>query len=168
VLIPVHVIFFRVTRRHYAQVSSQLSLQGWTPKEVGHNVVLLPISGLQRAVVGALAYARTLSPDVRAVYVNTDHASATRLEQQWREFGGGTPLVVLDSPYRSLMEPLLDYIDQVRGAAPEAFVTVVLPEFVPARWWHHVFHNQRALLVKGALLFTPNTVVTSVPFHLRE
>jgi hypothetical protein len=64
------------------------------------------------------------------------------------------------------MEPLLEYIDQVDAAEPDDFVTIVLPEFVPARWWHHVFHNQRALLIKGALLFRPNVVVTSVPFHL--
>jgi amino acid transporter len=167
-LIPVHVFFFRATHRHYKQVSAQLSLRSWTPQKTGKNVVLLPISGLQRAVVGALEYARTLSSDVRAVYVNTDHASTTQLQDQWRQFGDGVPLVVLDSPYRSLMEPLLEYIDEVRTTGSADYVTVVLPEFVPARWWHHVFHNQRALLVKGALLFTPNTVVTSVPFHLKE
>ena len=71
-----------------------------------------------------------------------------------------------ESPYRSLMEPLLEYIEQLNRDIPDDYVTVVLPEFVPARWWHHLFHNQRALLIKGALLFKPNTVVTSVPFHL--
>jgi hypothetical protein len=76
--------------------------------------------------------------------------------------------VVLESPYGSLMEPLLEYIDKVGASQPQDFVTIVLPEFVPARWWHHVFHNQRALLIKGALLFRPNVVVTSVPFHLRQ
>ena len=78
------------------------------------------------------------------------------------------PLVVLESPYRSLMEPLLEYIEQIDAAQPDDFVTIVLPEFVPARWWHHVFHNQRALLIKGALLFRPRVVVTSVPFHLHH
>jgi hypothetical protein len=66
------------------------------------------------------------------------------------------------------MEPLLEYVEQVSAASPGDYVTVVLPEFVPARWWHHLFHNQSALLIKGALLFKPNTVVTSVPFHLRK
>ena len=75
---------------------------------------------------------------------------------------------MLDSPYRSLMEPLLEYIEQVSRADTSTYVTVVLPEFVPARWWHHLFHNQSALLIKGALLFKPNTVVTSVPFHLQR
>jgi hypothetical protein len=74
--------------------------------------------------------------------------------------------VVLDSPYRSLMEPLLEHIEQTQTANPEDYVTVILPEFLPARLWHHLLHNQRALLIKGALLFRKNVVVTSVPFHL--
>jgi hypothetical protein len=81
-------------------------------------------------------------------------------------WGGRSQLVVLDSPYRSLMEPLLQYIEDVEHERPEDYVTIVLPEFVPARWWQHLLHNQRALLIKGALLFRRNTVVTSVPFHL--
>ena len=78
------------------------------------------------------------------------------------------PLVVLESPYRSLMEPLLEYVEHINDRSSSDYVTVVLPEFVPARWWHHLFHNQSALLIKGALLFKKNTVVTSVPFHLRH
>jgi len=82
--------------------------------------------------------------------------------------GTGRALVVLRSPYRSLLRPLLEYIDEADDARPDNFVTVVLPEFVPGRWWHHLLHNQRALLIKGALLFKPNTIVTSVPFHLQK
>ena len=75
-------------------------------------------------------------------------------------------LVVLESPFRSLMEPLLEYIEQVERERTNAYITVVLPEFVPSQWWHHLLHNQRALLIKGALLFRPSVVTTSVPFHL--
>ncbi len=128
--------------------------------------MLLPLSGVHRAVVQALDYARTLSPDVRAVYVNIDPATTARMEEEWATWGQGAPLVVLDSPYRSLMEPLLEYIERVEAEHPDGYVTVVLPEFIPARWWHHLFHNQRALLIKGALLFRPRIIVTSVPFHL--
>ena len=117
--------------------------------------MLVPISGIQRAVVEALEYARTLSRDVAAVYVNIDPLETERVRTQWERWGEGVPLVVLDSPYRSLMEPLLEYIEQVYRERPDDYVTVVLPEFVPARWWHHLFHNQRALLIKGALLFKP-------------
>ena len=76
-------------------------------------------------------------------------------------------LVVLESPFRSVLEPLLDYINQIEVERTNAYITIVLPEFVPSRWWHHLLHNQRALLIKGALLFRPNVIVTSVPFHLR-
>lgn len=167
-LIPLHVFLFRATRRHYDEVARQLSLDGWTNGTRHRNTVLVPMSGVHRAVVQALEYAKTLSPDVRAIYVNIDPAATAQMCTQWKKWGDGVPLVVLESPYRSLMEPLLEYIDQVDAAQPDDFVTIVLPEFVPARWWHHVFHNQRALLIKGALLFRPNVVVTSVPFHLKH
>jgi amino acid transporter len=167
-LIPANVIFFRATGKHYATVSAQLSLHGWRPQSVRTNTVIVPISGIQRAVVGALDYAKTLSGDVRAVYVNMDPVETERLRTQWSEWGEGVPLVVLESPYRSLIEPLLEYVERLNVSGPRDYVTVVLPEFVPARWWHHLFHNQNALLIKGALLFTPHTVVTSVPFHLQE
>lgn len=165
-LIPFNVLLFTITRRHYSKVALQLSLEGWQPGRCRQNTVIVPISGIQRAVVEALTYAKTLSPDVRAVYVNIDPPATTRLRAQWEHYGAELPLLVLESPYRSLMEPLLEYIEEVRAEHPGDYVTVVLPEFVPARWWHHLFHNQRALLIKGALLFQPNTVVTSVPFHL--
>jgi amino acid transporter len=166
-LIPVHVLFFRLTKHHYDVVAAELSMKGWgegAPRRT--NTVLVPISGVHRAVAQAVEYAKTLSPDVRAVYVRVDPAITQRLEDDWRQWGQGVPLVVLDSPYRSLMEPLLEYIEQVDAERPDDFLTVVLPEFVPAKWWHHLFHNQRALLIKGALLFKPDVVVTSVPFHL--
>jgi amino acid transporter len=167
-LIPVHVVLFRATRRHYDEVARQLSLDGWTNGTRHRNTVLVPMSGVHRAVVQALEYAKTLSPDVRAIYVNIDPAATEHMCAQWKKWGDGVPLIVLESPYRSLMEPLLEYIDQVDASQPDDFVTIVLPEFVPARWWHHIFHNQRALLIKGALLFRPNVVVTSVPFHLNR
>ena len=167
-LIPILVIFFRVTNTHYSAVASQLTLTDWQPEERHHNRVIVPISGVQRAVVSALDYARTLSSDVRAVYIDVDPAVTTQVQNDWNKWGRGVPLVVLASPFRSLMEPLLEYIEQLEAEHPDHYVTVVLPEFVPARWWHHLFHNQRALLIKGALLFKPNTVVTSVPFHLER
>lgn len=165
-LIPIQVVFFRVTKSHYDTVASQLTLAEWQPEERHHNRVIVPISGVHRAVVSALDYARTLSSDVRAVYVDVDPAVTTQIRRDWETWGRRVPLVVLDSPFRSLLEPLLEYVEQLDANHPDDYLTVVLPEFVPARWWHHLFHNQRALLIKGALLFKRNTIVTSVPFHL--
>ena len=167
-LIPVLVAVFKATGRHYQHVADQLSLQGWKGETRQHSTVLVPIGGVQRAVLQAIGYARSLSDDVRALFVDTDANATERVRQEWERWGGGTKLEILQSPYRSLMEPLLEYIDQLQVTNPNDYVTVILPEFVPAQWWQHLLHNQRALLIKGALLFRPRVVVTSVPFHLER
>jgi amino acid transporter len=167
-LIPLIVALFQATRRHYDHVSSQLTLRGYVPQARVHNTVIIPVGGIQRAVVEALRYAETLSDDVRAIYVDVDLAGTEQIRRDWGTWGGKVQLVVLPSPYRSMMEPLLEYIEQIGAERQDDYVTVILPEFVPARWWQHLLHNQRALLIKGALLFRPNTVVTSVPFHLAK
>ena len=167
-LIPLIIATFKATRRHYDHVASQLTLRGYAPNRRLHNTVIVPVGGLTRAVVEALRYGESLSDDVRAIYVDVDSASTEKIKLEWYMWGGRAHLVILDSPYRSLMEPLLEYIEAVERERPEDYVTVVLPEFVAARWWQHLLHNQRALLIKGALLFRPNTVVVSVPFHLSK
>jgi hypothetical protein len=167
-VIPLIVMLFKATRRHYEHVASELTLRGYVPQARVHNTVLIPIGGVQRAVVEALRYAETLSDDVRAVYVNVDPVSTENVRRDWVTWGGTVRLIVLPSPYRSLMEPLLEYIGLVADERPNDYTTVILPEFVPKHWWHHLLHNQTSLLIKGALLFRPNTVVTSVPFHLSK
>jgi len=167
-LIPLIVAIFKATQRHYQRVAAQLTLKGYEPPPRRHNTVLIPIGGIQRAVVEALRYAETLSDDVRAVYVDVDAKATAQIQREWPTWGGHVQLVVLESPFRSLMEPLLEYIGNVEDERKDDYVTIILPEFVPARWWQHLLHNQRALLIKGALLFRPNTVVTSVPFHLAK
>jgi amino acid transporter len=167
-LIPIIVAVFKATRRHYDHVGAQLTLKGYEPQRRAHNTVVMPIGGMQRAVVEALRYAETLSDDVRAVYVDIDPRATEQIRGDWDTWGGRVKLVVLPSPYRSVMEPLLEYISQVERDQPDDYVTVILPEFVPAQWWQHLLHNQSALLIKGALLFRPNLVVTSVPFHLER
>ncbi|HXD74500.1 MAG TPA: APC family permease [Vicinamibacterales bacterium] len=167
-LIPFIVYLFKMTRKHYDHVASQLTLRGYKPHSKAHNIVVMPIGGMQRAVVEALRYAETLSDDVRAVYVDIDPRATEQIRKDWIQWGGRVQLVVLDSPYRSVMEPLLEYIDAVEKERPDDYISVILPEFVPAKWWQHLLHNQSALLIKGALLFRPNLVVTSVPFHLER
>ncbi|HUK35122.1 MAG TPA: APC family permease [Vicinamibacterales bacterium] len=167
-LIPVIVLLFKETRKHYDHVAAQLTLRGYSPAPRAHNTVVMPIGGLQRAVVEALRYAETLSDDVRAVYVDIDPRATEQIRRDWVEWGGRVKLIVLPSPYRSVMEPLLDYIKRVELERPDDYVSVILPEFVPKKWWQHLLHNQSALMIKGALLFRPNLVVTSVPFHLER
>jgi amino acid transporter len=165
-LIPILVVVFKQTRVHYRHVAAQLSLKDWRSEAPQHSTVLVPIGGVHRAVLQAVGYARSLSEDVRAVFVDTDPAATAKVRCDWARYGADAKLEILPSPYRSLMEPLLEYIDDLQTAHPHDYVTVVLPEFIPARWWQHLLHNQRALLIKGALLFRPRVVVTSVPFHL--
>jgi amino acid transporter len=167
-LIPVLVAHFLAIHRHYEKVAQQLSLKGHAVADKKRNTVIVPIGGVHRAVVQALEYARTLSDDVRAIYVDVDPHATQEIRDQWSRWGKGIRLEILASPFRSVMEPLLEYIELTNDERPDDFITVLLPEFVPARWWHHLLHNQRALLIKGALLFRPNIVVTSVPYHLHD
>jgi hypothetical protein len=119
-------------------------------------------------VVKAIQYAQLLSPGAKAVYVETDPERTRRLEEKWGKWGMGVPLIVLTSPYRSLLGPLLEYIDHLQQRDENHVVTIVLPEFIPARWWQHLLHNQTALLIKGSFLFRKNVIVTDVPYHLRH
>jgi amino acid transporter len=166
VLMPVLVSLFLAIRRHYAEVARQLSLENFGAPAPMEHVVLVLVGDLQRGVVQALQYARTLSPSAKAVYVELDPDKTRRLEERWGKWGMGVPLVVLTSPYRMLRPPLLDYLDHLQARGEHIMVTIVIPEFIPARWWQHLLHNQTALLIKGSLLFRKNVVVTDVPYHL--
>jgi len=170
VVIPFLVVTFIVMHRHYDEVARELSLEGLDEPPRFQHTVLVLIGDVHRGVVRAVQYARTLAPTatVRAVYVETDPARTARLEEKWGKWGLGVPLVVLTSPYRSLLRPLLDYLDQIQSRGDDQMVTIVLPEFLPRHWWQHVLHNQTALLVKGALLFRKNTVVADVPYLLKH
>ena len=169
VLIPTLVVAFTVVRRHYDQVARQLSVEGAEPEPplTAHSVLVL-IGDVHRGVLRALRYARALSPDARGVYVEITAEQTRRVEERWSRFADGMPLVVLRSPYRSVAGPLLEYLDQLQQQSADHLVTIILPEFIPARWWQHLLHNQTALLIKGALLFRRGVIVTNVPYHLQE
>jgi len=169
VLIPILVTVFRLTRTHYESVAEQLSLANVEVDTTPHgHIVIVPIGGVHRAVIEALRYASALAKDVRAVYVNVNPDSLVHLKKDWPVWGSHVKLVVLQSPFRSMTEPLLDYIDRMEKEHPDDYITVVLPEFVVKHWWHHLLHNQSALTLKAALLFRPRVVTTSVPFHLKQ
>jgi amino acid transporter len=167
VLIPLLIMFFRAIRSHYKAVSEQVALsRGHRPPMPRRNIVVLPIGGVNRAVIRAVDYARSRSGDIRAVLVDVDPEETARVEIQWAQWGCGVPLTVLPSPYRSVLSSLLDYLEQVLQKDQECWVTVVIPEILPARWWQNILHNQRAFMLKGALLFKDRVILTDVPFHL--
>src|SRR6266704_2055621 len=165
-LIPLFVIFFLRTHRHYFYVRQQLSLREIEQERPLRHTAIVPISAVNRATVFAVRYAKSIAHEVEAVHVAIDPARVEQVRQQWKAWGAGVPLRVLESPYRSMVQPLVDHIDDLmHGRRRNEMVTVVLPEFVTAHWWEGLFHNQSAFLIKGALLFRPGVVVTSVPFH---
>jgi amino acid transporter len=168
VLIPLLVALFRAIHRHYMDVATQLTTEGAQKVQPVRHEVVVPISGIHRGVLQALEYAKAIAGGghVTAIYINVDDEATQKLREKWSGFVEGVELVVIASPYRSLVGPLTRYIDRRLVLHPEEVVTVVLPEFVPAKWWHHLLHNQSSLMLKGALLFKPNVIVISVPYHL--
>jgi amino acid transporter len=166
-LIPLLISMFKKIQWHYKMADWQLSLAMYDrPKHPPPNVVVMPIGSVNRAVVIALDYVRQRAQDIRAVHVDVDPDVTAKVKADWEKWGAGVPLVILPSPYRSFIQPLLDYIEKVRQENPGGWVTVVLGEVLPARWWENLLHNQRALLIKAALLFKFRVIVTDVPYHL--
>jgi hypothetical protein len=127
---------------------------------------VVPVNGITKATAAALVYATTISDDVVAAYVEVDKRETPLLDQAWDDWDIGVPLVVLPSPYRSVLRPLVDYVENLRMVTPGELVTIVVPEVVPRRWWEHFLHNKTALYIRTAFLFKPNIVVTSVPYLL--
>jgi hypothetical protein len=166
VLIPAFVYFFSKIHTHYIELGNQLRL---TPEDkFTHisNIVLVLTPSLHRGVLPALEYAKGLSPDVRAIHIETDPIDTNLMEQRWERWGGGLPLIILESQYRTLVGPLLEYLAEVKKEKPNAVVTVVIPEFVPAKWWHKLLHNQSGLLLKFVLLFQRNIVTVNVRYYV--
>ena len=169
VVVPLLVFMFRAIHKHYVGVAKQLSTEGLEELRPIKHAVIVPISGIHRGVVAALQYAKSIAPDrVQAVYVDFDEEATAKLREKWERWGAGVKLVVLPSPYRELTRPLLRYIARLERKNSNDVITVLLPEFVPAKWWQHLLHNQSSLMLKGALLFKEGVIVISVPYHLKQ
>jgi amino acid transporter len=168
ILIPALVAVFSAIHGHYVDMAGDLSLEhyGAPPRPRRHRVIL-PISGVHRGTVNALRYARMLSSDITAVYVSTDPEKAAHVDRKWGQWGNGIRLVVVESPYRQLVEPLLEYIELVdRQRQPHEMITIVVPQFVPEKRWHNLLHAQTAVVLRMALLGKPGIVITSVPYQV--
>lgn len=166
VVTPALVAGFFAIHRHYKGLADRLSLKHSTRRpHITRHRVILPISGVHQGTLDALRYARLLSDDVTAVYVSIDRASAEDIQRKWEVWGEGVRLVNLESPYRLLLEPLLKYVEEIiRERQPNEIVTIVVPQFVPRRWWHNLLHAQTATWLRLALLFRPGIVITDVPY----
>jgi amino acid transporter len=176
ILIPALVVTFLRIRAHYRHVGEQLSLHGLPPtlRPIPGLRVVIPISGVHRGIVDAMRYANTISNDITAVYVELEPGESEVVREKWRRFWPDVPMEVVPSPYRSFIQPLLDFLDKTdleHNDGQQA--TVILPEFIPAHWWESLLHNQTAWLLKAALLYHRRNlgfqrVIIDVPFYLHE
>jgi amino acid transporter len=169
VVMPILVGLLWAINRHYRSVHDALILD--RPDEpipsMKPPVVIIPVARLDRATLQAVAFARSISPTVRAVHIATTAESAEEFARRWERWTKEVPLDVIESPYRSLLQPLLRYIEAIdkRDDRP---ITVVLAEFVPRNWWEWILHSQTALRLKLSLLFRPNTIVIDIPYHTED
>ena len=172
VLIPLLVLMFMAVHTHYTHVERERTTNiPSKPADIKH-LFIVPVAGMDRVSIQSLAYARSITNNVIAVHVAMDGNDARKVREDWKRWRPNiaadekTELVLIESPYRSLFRPLINYIDTVHELYPEYTLTVLLPEFVVAHWWENLLHNQTALQLKAALLFRPGIIVTSVPQHL--
>lgn len=168
---PLLFLLMRSIRRHYDSVTEELEIDDWPteamlPSRV-HAIVL--VSKIHKPTLRALAYARAARPDVlEAITVSVDTGDTDELLDEWDRHDIPVPLKVLDSPYREITRPVVEYVRGVRRGSPRDVVTVYIPEYVVGGWWEQLLHNQSALRLKGRLLFTPGVMVTSVPWQLKS
>lgn len=169
------LVFTRI-HRHYGRVADQLEVREPPPAAPAYVVpegrdrsraVVMPVDELNQAVLHTLEFARTISNNITAVHITDEVEEGEALRKQWEEAVPDAPIVIIESPYRSFLAPMLTYIDAIDRVDPGAYITVVLPEFIPAHFWEGLLHNQSAIRLKRALLRRPNTVLINVPYHLK-
>jgi amino acid transporter len=175
-MIVILVSFFYRVRSHYRRIGRELSVHDLDKQEESCQKprVIIPISGVHRGTLEAVKFSQSIAQDITAVYVELEEGGSAVLQEKWEELFPKIPLVILKSPFRSIVQPLLDFLDITDSQhADGQQATIVLPEFVPARWWHSLLHNQTAWLLKAALLYRRRkrgfqSVIIDVPYHLRK
>ncbi len=167
VLIPLIVLLFTKIHEHYLDVAKELAYHGEPVVKPNRHTIVIPLASLTRVVANTVEYAKTLSPDIVAVHISIDDEKAEKLRRKWGELEPDIKLVTIPSPYRAILTPLLEYINELEAQSrPGELITVLIPEFVTRKWWQYFLHNQSGLLLKTALLLRKDIVVASVPFHL--
>ncbi len=169
VLVPVMVYAFSAVNKHYIDVKKQLDFDNYRHKEGLKHKIIIPAASLTNVVANTVDYAKELSDDVKVIHISTDKEFTEKFRKKYEVWNPGIELVVLDSPYRSVMDPLVEYIVETdKNKAEGEVVTVLIPEFVTCRWWHRFLHNQTGLMLQNMLVFQTDVIVTAVPFHLQD
>jgi amino acid transporter len=168
-LIPILVASLLAIFRHYQSLAKRLTLEkyGGPPPHASRHRVIMPVSGVHQGTLEALRYARLLSDDVTAIHVSIEPDETAKVQKKWETWGDGVRLVVLDSPYRLFIEPLLEYIEEIAAQRqPSEIITIVVPQFVPSKRWHNLLHTRTANLLQSELLSKPGIVITNVPYQV--
>ena len=169
ILLPLLVGMFTIIQRHYRSLANRLTLDtfaGAPPRATRHRVIM-PLSGVHQGTLDALRYARRLSDDITAVHVSIDPSETEKIRQKWETWGEGVRLVILDSPYRLFVEPLLEYIEEIAAERqPDETITIVVPQFIPSKSWHKLLHTNTANLLRSELLSKPGIIITDVPYQV--
>jgi hypothetical protein len=156
-------------RKHYTSVARELEPTEERPVLPSRNHAVVLVSKVHMPTLRAVAYAQATRPDtLTAITVNVDDKDTRTIQQEWERRQIPVPLTVIDSPYREITRPIIDFVKSMRRGSPRDVVTVFVPEYVVGRWWENLLHNQSALRIKGRLLFEPGVMVTSVPWQLRS
>lgn len=171
ILLPILIVVFSIIHRHYKDLANRLSLdkfRGLPVRQPRHRVIM-PISGMHQGTLEALRYAKLLSDDVTAIHVSIDHAETEKVQKKWKLWGEGTRLVILDSPFRLFVEPLLEFIeDIIDHRQPNEMITVVVPQFIPSKRWHTALHMRTADVLRQELISKHGVVVTDIPYHVHD
>lgn len=175
-LILLFVVIFTHIQDHYQTIQKELSLRGLPPslKPFPKPRIVIPISGVHRGIIDSVAFAQAISDDVTAIYIELESGEGEKVRRRWERLWPEIPLHIVPSPYRAIIRPLIDYIDYLDEQAGDGQqATIVLPEFVPAKWWHSLLHNQTAWMIKAALLYRRRhfgfqRVIIDIPYHLRK
>jgi len=171
IITPLLVLIFSTIHHHYKDLASHLTLNkfGGLPARQTRHRVIMPVSSIHQGALEALRYAKLLSDDVTAVHVSLDPAETEKVQKKWKIWGEGTRLIVLDSPFRLFIEPLLEYIEEILDSRqPNETITIVVPQFIPSKRWHHALHMRTAEVLRQELLSKHGVVVTDVPHHVHK
>jgi amino acid transporter len=171
VLIVILVMVYTLSKinHHYLELGRQLRIDDFETAvpEVRSTAIVL-VGGIHKGVLGALEYAKTLSHDCRALYIEIDAAETALVTERWEKLGLDMPLVVLESKYRSMIDPVMKYLEEAKKEREHHVITVVLPEFVPRKWWHQILHGQSGLMLKVALMLRKDIILTNVRYYLEK
>ena len=169
IIIPALVKLFFTIHHHYKDLASHLTLDKFSglPARRTRHRVIMPISGIHQGTLEGLRYAKLLSDDVTAIHVSIEPDDTEKIQKKWVSWGEGTRLIILDSPFRLFVEPLLEYIEEIlKSRQPNETITIVVPQFIPSKRWHNALHMRTADFLRQELLSKPGVVVTDVPYHV--